>query len=306
MSRATRIKNKLIAQNSIELPQLTSNTAITLDANKNIVSSSVTASELSNVSGTTAPIQGQIDAEKEKIDDHIADLANPHSVTKDQVGLGNVDNTSDLDKPISTATQNALDDKQDSLGFTPENITNKSTDVNLGTSDSLYPSQKAVKSYVDSSISSATIPDATTLVKGKVKLAGDLSGTADAPTVPGLALKYDASNPAGYVNAAGAASAAPVQSVNTQTGNVVLGKADVGLGNVDNTSDINKPISTATQTALNSLETSFAYSQVIYVRAAEEIVVSSDCLLAELTLLLVKDTQSLLLPVHIPKTLLSV
>lgn len=42
-----------------------------------------------------------------------------------------------------------------------------------------------------------------------------------------------------------------VTSVNGQTGAVVLGKADIGLGNVDNTSDADKPISTATQTALN-------------------------------------------------------
>ena len=38
---------------------------------------------------------------------------NPHSVTKAQVGLGNVNNTSDADKPISTATQDALDLKAD-------------------------------------------------------------------------------------------------------------------------------------------------------------------------------------------------
>tara|TARA_R110000796_G_scaffold59371_4_gene136848 strand:- start:22825 stop:27495 length:4671 start_codon:yes stop_codon:yes gene_type:complete len=37
------------------------------------------------------------------------DGTNPHGTTKDDVGLGNVDNTSDLDKPISTATQTALD-----------------------------------------------------------------------------------------------------------------------------------------------------------------------------------------------------
>ena len=36
---------------------------------------------------------------------------NPHNVTKTDVGLGNVDNTSDLNKPISTATQTALDTK---------------------------------------------------------------------------------------------------------------------------------------------------------------------------------------------------
>src|SRR5690606_35556185 len=43
-----------------------------------------------------------------------------------------------------------------------------------------------------------------------------------------------------------------VQSVNGKTGNsVTLVKADVGLGNVDNTSDANKPVSTAQQAALN-------------------------------------------------------
>jgi hypothetical protein len=44
---------------------------------------------------------------------HIASTSNPHSVTKTQVGLGNVDNTSDTNKPVSTATQTALNGKQD-------------------------------------------------------------------------------------------------------------------------------------------------------------------------------------------------
>jgi hypothetical protein len=48
-----------------------------------------------------------------------------------------------------------------------------------------------------------------------------------------------------------AAAAAPVQSVAGKTGTVTLAKGDVGLGDVDNTSDANKPISSATQTALD-------------------------------------------------------
>lgn len=44
----------------------------------------------------------------------------------------------------------------------------------------------------------------------------------------------------------------PVQSVAGKTGSVTLDKSDVSLGNVDNTSDADKPISTATQTALNA------------------------------------------------------
>ncbi len=44
---------------------------------------------------------------------HVNDRWNPHQVTKEQVGLGNADNTSDLDKPVSTAQQAALDGKID-------------------------------------------------------------------------------------------------------------------------------------------------------------------------------------------------
>ncbi|KKN71966.1 hypothetical protein LCGC14_0416120 [marine sediment metagenome] len=44
------------------------------------------------------------------IDSHLGDITgNPHSVTSANVGLGNADNTSDLDKLVSTATQTALD-----------------------------------------------------------------------------------------------------------------------------------------------------------------------------------------------------
>jgi hypothetical protein len=53
---------------------------------------------------------------------------------------------------------------------------------------------------------------------------------------------------------AGIEAGAEVNTVNSvagKTGTVTLAKADVGLGNVDNTSDLNKPISTATQTALD-------------------------------------------------------
>ena len=47
------------------------------------------------------------------LSNHIRDYQNPHNVTKEQVGLGNVDNTADKDKPISDATQEALDNKSD-------------------------------------------------------------------------------------------------------------------------------------------------------------------------------------------------
>lgn len=45
-----------------------------------------------------------------KVDSHIGNKSNPHAVTKVQVGLGNVNNTSDADKPVSTAQATAIAD----------------------------------------------------------------------------------------------------------------------------------------------------------------------------------------------------
>lgn len=68
----------------------------------------------------------------------------------------------------------ALAAKENAFGFTPENTANKSTNTSLGTSDVLFPSQKAVKVYVDSTLTGG--------ISG-ITAAGDLSGTYPNPTV---------------------------------------------------------------------------------------------------------------------------
>ncbi len=189
----------------------------------------------------TASLSNRIDAK--------APLANPAftgtvtGITKTMVGLGNVDNTTDLNKPLSTATQTALDLK--------ENASNKS-DASLGTSTILYPTQNAVKTYVDLQVATGA-PDATSSVKGKIQLTGELGGTASSPTVPGLAQKVPINSPA---------------FTGTVTG---VTKTMVDLGNVDNTSDLNKPVSTATQSALdlkenasNKSDASLGTSAILY------------------------------------------
>lgn len=95
-----------------------------------------------------------------------------------------------------SSTQNALS----TITSVYELTANKSAAIDLGNSqpsNSLYPTQLAVKSYVDNAMTNvvtAGTPDATTLATGKVQLAGDLSGTATAPTVPGLSLKESLTN----------------------------------------------------------------------------------------------------------------
>jgi len=64
---------------------------------------------------------------------------------KTNLGLENVDNTRDINKPISIATQAALNLKED--------LVNKSTNVTTdGTSNTKYPTVKAVKDYVDAGV----------------------------------------------------------------------------------------------------------------------------------------------------------
>jgi hypothetical protein len=92
---------------------------------------------------------------------HTSNTSNPHATTKAQVGLGNADNTSDADKPISTATQTALNAKEPT--------------ITAGTTSQYYRGDKTFQT---------------------------------------------------------------------------LDKSVVGLGNVDNTSDVNKPVSTAQATAI--------------------------------------------------------
>ena len=74
-----------------------------------------------------------------------------------------------------------------------EDLSNKSNGA-LGTSTTLYPTQNAVKTYVDAQVASATIVDADATTRGKIQLTGDLGGTASSPTVPGLALKANTSD----------------------------------------------------------------------------------------------------------------
>lgn len=81
---------------------------------------------------------------------HKNDKDNPHKVNKTQVGLGNVDNTSDVDKPISTATEmrlSALDNALDTHTgnkSNPHNVTK--AQVGLGNVDNTADSAKKVLS----------------------------------------------------------------------------------------------------------------------------------------------------------------
>ncbi len=136
-------------------------------------------------------------------------------------------------------------------------------------------SHAVTKDYVDTALA-AGAAEATTTSTGTVQLSGDLGGTATAPTVPSLAGKANishthlamditdsttigrsiitAADATAVRNAIGAGTsnlAIGTTSSTAKAGDYIPTKSDINLGNVDNTSDVNKPISSATQSALN-------------------------------------------------------
>ncbi|MBP6128031.1 hypothetical protein, partial [Flavobacterium sp.] len=115
-----------------------------------------------------------------------------------------------------TAVNNAIALKEDSA--------NKTLDLTTvdGTSDIKFPSAKATKDYVDSQIATGVV-DASTLIKGKVRLAGDLTGTADSPAVADGAITTAKINNAAVTNA-------KIDKANIPLSGFAAAAADVDLG----------------------------------------------------------------------------
>jgi hypothetical protein len=238
------------------------------------------------------------------------------SALKTALALNNVDNTSDANKPVSSATQSALNAKQDTLVSGTNIKTVNGTSVlgsgNIsissavawggvtGTLSNQTDLQTALDGKVDenSAITGATKTKITYDAKGLVTAGADAT-TADIASSTDKRYLTDAQlvvvgNTSGtntgdnatnsqYSGLATSKQDALVSGTNIKTinstsllgsGNVAveptitattsadyyrgdktfatLNKAAVGLGNVDNTSDANKPVSTATQTALDA------------------------------------------------------
>ena len=198
----TDAKNNLVsAINEVDTHTDTNTTnigtlsSLTTDAKNNLVSainevdlhSDSTSSDLANEIARATGVEGSLsnlttdtktnlvsainevdlhsDTNSTNLSNHIGNTSNPHSVTKAQVGLGNVDNTSDLDKPISTATQEAIDGKQDKIlagdnisisgniisAIVPTKTSQLTNDSDFITNNDI--NGKADKSYVDEKLS---------------------------------------------------------------------------------------------------------------------------------------------------------
>lgn len=79
-------------------------------------------------------LTGEVRVLQDNLEQHVTNLNNPHNITKEQIGLGNVDNTSDLDKPIPLSTQQELDKIPDTVvsGIRSINQTANTVTINYG------------------------------------------------------------------------------------------------------------------------------------------------------------------------------
>lgn len=230
---------------------------------------------------------------------------NPHGTTKADVGLGNVDNTSDVNKPVSTAQQSAINsgvaeaktyaDGKSDLAIPLTQKGSASGVAELDASGKVLSSQ--LPSYVDDVLSYTTQSSfPSTGESGKIYITEDTNktyrwtGSAYAEISSSIALgettatayrgdrgkvAYDHSQAAhapsnaqknsditkaeieakltGAITSHTHSAYVPTSRTvagKALTGNITLAKGDVGLGNVDNTSDANKPVSTAQAAAI--------------------------------------------------------
>jgi hypothetical protein len=203
------------------IEDLDSSRAMITDANGLPDSSSVTTTELGYVSGVTSGIQSQINS---------------------------VDNKASNLVTLSGVAANATDLGTFTGAIIPDNATNKSALQSLETAIQNLPDPMEYKGSWNASTNSPALSDGTgnngdvyyVSVAGSQFSPSITFGVGDKAVYNGATAKWEKWD----VTEA-------VSSVNGYTGAVVLTKSDVGLGNVDNVSDANKPVSTATQTALD-------------------------------------------------------
>jgi len=211
------------------------------------------------------------------LDEHVANVTtNPHNVTKTNVGLGNCDNTSDADKPLSTAQQSAIGALAADITANYNAIATLDDDLEEHQLDTDNPHQTTLEQLGAAPLDHADrhkgggadqIALATTTVHGlmpstdKSKLDGVAEGSQvnvlEGIQIDGVDLTITSKKsniPLATPLLDGAMSSEDKTSFDAHLIDITnpheVTKDQVGLSNVDNTSDANKPVSTAQATAI--------------------------------------------------------
>lgn len=157
------------------------------------------------------------------------------TIDKTTVGLGQVDNTPDAQKPVSEAQSAAINTE----------------------SHRAQGAEEILAQAIEQETERASLTEQA-LYEGKEDVIPDLTTIREGASAGATALQPSALNSYRTASQQDAVDNTKVDKTTTVNGhalseNVTVTKADVGLGNVDNTRDTDKPISTATQGALDAI-----------------------------------------------------
>jgi len=175
------------------------------------------------------------------------------SALKTALSLNNVDNTTDANKPVSTATQTALNAKQDTLVSATNIKTINSTTIlgsgNISVAPATAINATAIATGVVDNTEFEYLNGVTSAIQTQID-------SKQATLVSATNIKtINSTSVLGSGNIAVEPTITATTSADYYRGDktfATLNKTAVALGNVDNTSDANKPVSTATQTALDA------------------------------------------------------
>jgi len=291
------ISSTSVVSSDVDMMALSSATvgsiAIRTDLNKNYILSALPASTLANwveLLTPAAPVQT------------VNGYTGSVNLSKIDIDLSNVDNTSDITKPVSNPTQAALDLKLDANKVGAANGV-----ASLNTLGKIPSDQIPAISFSSVKVlaSEAEMLALSSAVVGSVVIRTDINKN----------YVLAQANPAVLANWIQLLTPAPpVQSVNTMTGDITITKSTIDLANVNNTSDASKPVSTATQTALGAKADTAVVNPTLLLKAplaspkfTGSVAIGTTTPAASAALDITSTTQGLLLPrlTYVQKTAIS-
>jgi hypothetical protein len=280
------ISSTSVVSSDVDMLALSSATvgsiAIRTDLNKNYILSALPASILGNwveLLTPAAPVQT------------VNGYTGSVNLSKIDINLSNVDNTSDITKPVSNPTQAALDLKLDANKLGAASGVASLNSLGKIPSDQIpaisFSSVKVLASEAEMlALSSAVV--------GSVVIRTDINKN----------FVLAQANPAVLTNWIQLLTPAPpVQTVNGMTGDIIITKSSIDLANVNNTSDASKPVSTATQTALGAKADTAVVNPTLLLKAplaspkfTGSVAIGTTTPAASAALDITSTTQGLLLP----------
>jgi len=280
------ISSTSVVSSDVDMLALSSATvgsiAIRTDLNKNYILSALPASILGNwveLLTPAAPVQT------------VNGYTGSVNLSKIDINLSNVDNTSDITKPVSNPTQAALDLKLDA-----NKVGAASGVASLNTLGKIPSDQIPAISFSSVKVlaSEAEMLALSSAVIGSVVIRTDLNKN----------YVLAQANPAVLSNWIQLLTPAPpVQTVNGMTGDITITKSSVDLANVNNTSDASKPVSTATLTALGAKADTAVVNPTLLLKAplaspkfTGSVAIGTSIPAASAALDITSTTQGLLLP----------